>query len=92
MEAAKAEEPEVWADTSGEGPSNDAAAHLSSFLYAYSGGWRNTTGMKLRLVYKHTRPPVLLGSSSSEGGLARIVMLNGPVPTVAEMTWRTVAS
>ena len=44
VEAAKAEEPEVWADTSGEGPSNDAAAHLSSFLYAYSGGWRNTFG------------------------------------------------
>ena len=44
VEAAKKEEPEVWADTSGEGPSNDAAAHLSSFLYAYSGGWRNTFG------------------------------------------------
>ena len=44
VEAAKAEEPEVWADTAGEGPSNDAAAHLSSFLYAYSGGWRNTFG------------------------------------------------
>jgi hypothetical protein len=44
VDAAKAEEPEVWADTSGEGPSNDAAAHLSSFLYAYSGGWRNTFG------------------------------------------------
>ena len=44
VEAAKAEEPEVWADAHGEGPSNDAAAHLSSFLYAYSGGWRNTFG------------------------------------------------
>ena len=44
VDAAKAEEPEVWADAHGEGPSNDAAAHLSSFLYAYSGGWRNTFG------------------------------------------------
>ena len=44
VEAAKVEEPEVWADAHGEGPSNDAAAHLSSFLYAYSGGWRNTFG------------------------------------------------
>ena len=44
VEAAKAEEPEVWADAHGEGPSNDAAVHLSSFLYAYSGGWRNTFG------------------------------------------------
>ena len=44
VEAARAEEPEVWEDAHGEGPSNDAGAALSSFLYAYSGGWRNTFG------------------------------------------------
>ena len=44
-------------------------------------------------VSQHDASPVLSSRSpSSEGGLARIVMLNGPVPTVAEMTWRTVAS
>ena len=42
--ARRAEEPEVWADVDGEGASFDAAVALSSFLYEYSGGWRNTFG------------------------------------------------
>lgn len=42
--ARRAEEPDTWADVGGDGASFDAAAALSSFLYAYSGGWHNTFG------------------------------------------------
>ena len=73
------------ADTSGEGPSNDAAAPVELPLRVL-GGWR--PGACWTVDVTHTARPCW----SSSGGLARIVMLNGPVPTVAEMTWRTVAS
>ena len=44
VEERRRDQPEIWADVEGVGPSTDAAVALSHFLYEHCGGWQNTFG------------------------------------------------